>query len=92
MPTPHNDPRFVYSPRICRPERGGRGGLIWFQKKRWRRVVGLLLPIRCPRCKVPTRQIDTKQVKRGQTVRQCIGCRAHFTLRDAKRGLYSVPV
>jgi hypothetical protein len=55
MPTPFTA-RWFYRPRVARPVSGGRPNGR-FQKRTWRRLRGLLRAVRCPVCRMPTRQM-----------------------------------
>jgi hypothetical protein len=55
MPTPYTA-KWIFQPRVARPCSGGRPNRV-FQKRTWRKLRKLLRGVRCPVCRMPTRQM-----------------------------------
>lgn len=53
------------------------------QKKHTRWLLGRLLPVRCPSCRMPTNQTPAPE-QGGLPARQCGSCRTIFTLADVR--------
>ena len=54
--------------------------LIQQQKKQKRLLMGWLRPVRCPRCRVPTTQVQETGLKR-----KCLSCGTTFTKAESRR-------
>lgn len=63
---------------VCRPRVGDKK----LQKKEWRALVGLLRPIRCPKCRTYTEQVKVNGINRG-----CVACESIFTRAQSRRAL-----
>lgn len=61
---------------VCRPRSAEKK----LQKKEWRALVGLLRPIRCPKCRAYTEQVKVDSERRG-----CVACDSIFTRAQSRR-------
>lgn len=83
MANTRKDSGIRYLGRYRRPVAGGRTNL--FNKAEWRRALGLLLPVRCPKCRTKTRQVRT-----DGAMRRCLACKTVF--HDGSAGMARGPM